>query len=185
MRTLHFYMDDSGTRHPDLKNKGNGNQPNWFGLGGVIVDEEDEEKLKETIQAFKKKWQIITPLHSCNIRQRNGAFSWLKDNPENTRQFLDELTHLLISAPVIGHGCVIDRPSYNQRYQDKYGNEKWSLCNTAFTIAVERAAKYALSQGARLRVFLESSSRPDERKLKAYYENLRGLGGNPPIFRAR
>lgn len=48
----------------------------------------------------------------------------------------------------------------------------------SFTIAVERAAKYALSQGARLRVFVESSSRPDEKKLKAYYENLRGVG-NP------
>lgn len=177
-RTFHFYMDDSGTRHPDLKDQGNKNQPNWFGLGGVIVDESNEEELKRKILDFKTKWGIETPLHSCNIRQRNGDFAWMKADARRSQSFLDELTTLLVEAPVIGHGCVIDRPSYNRRYKDKYGNDRWSLCNTAFTIAVERAAKYAMSKDARLRVFVENSSRPDELKLKSYYENLKG-NGNP------
>jgi len=177
-RTFHFYMDDSGTRHPDLKDQGRQNQPNWFGLGGVIVDESHEEELKQSILNFKKRWDISTPLHSCNIRQRNGDFSWMKADAGRTQIFLNELTALLVDAPVVGHGCIIDRPSYNRRYKDRYGNDRWSLCHTAFTIAVERAAKYALSKDARLRVFVESSSRPDEQKLKAYYDSLKG-SGNP------
>lgn len=178
MRTFHFYMDDSGTRHPDLKESGAGNQPNWFALGGVIVEEKLEDALKESIKDFKERWHIDYPLHSCNIRQRNERFAWLKGNAETTKEFLDDLTKLIVTAPVVGHACVIDRPSYNRRYKEKYGNDRWSLCNTAFTIAVERAAKYAMSQGGRLRVFVEGSSRPDEQKLRTYYNDLKGVG-NP------
>lgn len=178
MRTFHFYIDDSGTRHPDHGDSNSGRQPNWFSLGGVIIEESEEDDLKATIQVFKDKWKITGPLHSSPIRQRKGDFAWLKDDEVQTQKFFDDLEELLVSAPVIGHGCVIDRTSYNLRYKEKYGRDRWSLCNTAFTIAVERAAKYAMRNGGRLRVFVESSSKPDEKKLQHYYHEMRGVG-NP------
>jgi hypothetical protein len=46
-------------------------------------------------------------------------------------------------APALGLACVIDRPDYNHRYKEKYADERWSLCKTAFTIAVERASDIA------------------------------------------
>ncbi len=178
MRTFHFYIDDSGTRHPDHKGTGKGDFPNWFSLGGVIVEDCEEERLRDTVDAFRTKWKIVGPLHSFPIRQKSGEFEWLKNDASLSAQFYSELTDLLITAPVIGHACVIDRPSYNLRYQEQYGRNRWSLCRTAFTITVERAAKYAISQNGRLRVFVERSSKPDEEKLKQYYDEMRGAG-NP------
>lgn len=180
-RTFHFYMDDSGTRHPDHANPTNGapaDYPDWFGLGGVIVEDCDEVELRETIQSFKKKWGITAPLHSHPIRRMKEDFAWLRSDAARREQFHSDLLDLLISAPVIGHGCVIDRPSYNARYTAQYGRNRWSLCKTTFSIAVERAAKYAISKGGRLRVYVERSSKQDEAKLKEYYDALRA-DGNP------
>ena len=65
--------------------------------------------------------------------------------------FYEDLYQLLRAAPVTGLACVIDRPGYNARYREKYGRQRWSLCKSAFTISVERAAKYARSLDCRLR----------------------------------
>lgn len=179
MKTFHFYMDDSGTRHPD---HGNGTAsddfPDWFGLGGVIVEDRNEGKLREQIASFKSSWDIVAPLHSHPIRNRKDDFDFLNANPARAEKFYGELSELILNAEVVGHGCVIDRPSYNRRYREQYGRNRWSLCKTTFTIAVERAAKYAISQGGRLRVYAERSSKIDERKLQGYYESMRA-GGAP------
>jgi hypothetical protein len=51
-RTFHLYLDDSGTRHPD---KGSGDpehrKHDWFALGGVVVDEADEDRVRESLTA--------------------------------------------------------------------------------------------------------------------------------------
>ena len=169
-------MDDSGTRHPDHSNGTSDARDDWFALGGVIIDESDEAALRASIATFKTKWGITGPLHSHPIRRRKGDFEWMRDQPEQARLFLDELTELLVQAPVIGHGCVIDRPAYNRRYTAEYGRNRWSLCRTTFTIAVERAAKYALSQQGRIKIFVEASSKQDEAKLKEYYLELQRSG---------
>jgi hypothetical protein len=178
LRTFNFYIDDSGTRHPDHSNGSNGARDDWFALGGVIVDEKEEAAVKAAIEGFKEKWNVVGPLHSNPIRRKEGDFEWMRDHPERSRKFLEELTQLLIEAPVVGHGCVIDRPEYNRRYMEQYGRSRWSLCRTTFTIAVERAAKFAISQGGRIKIFVEGSSKPDEAKLKQYYLELQN-GGNP------
>jgi hypothetical protein len=179
MRTFHYYMDDSGTRHPD---HANGSivvgQPDWFGLGGVIVEDRDEDELRGQIDKFKSSWGVTAPLHSHPIRRRKDDFAWLNGDAAMALQFQNELSGLLVGAKVIGHGCVIDRPSYNLRYRAQYGRNPWSLCKTTFNIAVERAAKYAISHGGRLRVYAERSSRKDERMLNEYYDGLRA-SGNP------
>lgn len=177
MKTFHFYMDDSGTRHPDHSNGATaGDLPDWFGLGGVIVEDRNEDKLRDQIATFKSRWGIVAPLHSHPIRNRKDDFAFLNANRERANQFYAELSELIMSADVVGHGCVIDRPSYNRRYREQYGRNRWSLCKTTFTIAVERAAKYAIRHGGRLRVYPERSSKADEAKLKEYYESMRATG---------
>ena len=85
----------------------------------------------------------------------------------------------MCSLPIVVHATVVDRPGYNKRYLQEYGPRRWSLCRTAFKIAVERAAKFARAEGARLRVFVEQSDRPNETRLKGYFNALRQDG--PPF----
>ena len=79
-------------------------------------------------------------------------------------------------APVIGLACVIDRPGYNHRYKAQYAADRWSLCKTAFNIAVERAAKYALDVDHRLRVSPERCNKSEDRTLRGYYDELKTKG---------
>jgi hypothetical protein len=73
--------------------------------------------------------------------------------PQVMHLYLDESGtryELMSASPFLGFACVIDRPGYNARYREKYGREQWSLCKTAFSELVERAAKYAQGAGYRL-----------------------------------
>ena len=58
----------------------------------------------------------------------------------------------IIDKDLVGLACVVDRPGYDARYREKYGRRQWHLCQTAFSIVVERAAKYARDSGRKLRV---------------------------------
>src|SRR5262249_9171562 len=52
------------------------------------------------------------------------------------------------------------------------------LCKTAFSVVVERAAKYARSIGHRLRVLPERCNSKDDKILEGYYSDLKA-GGLP------
>jgi hypothetical protein len=93
--------------------------------------------------------------------------------PPNTMR---GLSRFLTTIQVVGLACVVDRPGYDSRYREKYGRRQWHLCQTAFSIAVERAAKYARDSGRKLRVMPERSSRDDERRIRTYFEYLREKG---------
>ena len=62
------------------------------------------------------------------------------------------------------------------RYREKYGRRQWHLCETAFCVVVERAAKYAREDGRKLRVMPECSSQDDERRIEAYFDSLKQNG---------
>ena len=65
---------------------------------------------------------------------------------------------------------------YDARYREKFGRRQWHLCQTAFSVVVERAAKYARDNGRKLRVMPERSSRDDERRIRTYFDGLREEG---------
>ncbi|MEX0922106.1 MAG: DUF3800 domain-containing protein [Rhodovibrionaceae bacterium] len=175
---MHFYMDDSGTRHPDHKP---GRVPrhghDWFGLGGVLIKQEDEDAARAAYDELCSCWKISAPLRSADIRSKAGPFAWLgKLETAELERFYEELYQLLATIPVTGHGCVIDRPGYNARYREKYGRERWSLCKTAFSVSVERAAKLARGQGYKLKVFVERGDPKADKHAKQYYDSLRKTG---------
>jgi hypothetical protein len=173
-------MDDSGTRHPDHDS---GRKPahahDWFGLGGVLIAEEDEELIRKAHGAFCARWGIQKSLRSADIRARHGEFAWLGSCSSDRREkFLEELYQLMSMPQLLGLACVIDRPGYNFRYLAKYGRNRWSLCKTAFAVSVERAAKFARRSDRRLRVLIERSDKKTDAWIAGYYESLKSVG-NP------
>lgn len=177
-RVLQFYVDDSGTRHPDHNP---GHKPahgyDWFALGGILIAEEDEEIIREAFGDFTARWKIRVPLRSADIRGRHRGFSWLGTcSAEERERFLEELYQLLARPQLLGLACVIDRAGYNFRYFEKYGRERWSLCKTAFAVAAERATKFAVRSGRRLRILVERSDRKTDRWIKDYYDALKSSG---------
>jgi hypothetical protein len=173
-----FYMDDSGSRDPDRARIKDEGHVDWFGMGGVIVREADLPLIEARVQEFRDRWpNPEAPLHSWEIRNHKKGFVWLRDESRSKRtRFMGELTDLMCSLPLVVHATVVDRPGYNKRYLDQYGPRRWSLCRTAFKIAVERGAKFALSEGARLRVYVERSDKQTEKRLRDYYDSLRQDG---------
>lgn len=180
--TLCFYMDDSGTRHLDRKPSDNPPLHDWFALGGVLIKESDLKGAQAAINAFRQRWPEMgeAPLHSVEVRNKTGGFRWLVSaSAARKAEFIRDMSELMMRLPIIVLACVINRPGYNARYKEAYGAERWALCRTAFTIAVERAAKFALAHNSRLRVFVERSDPKTERRLKGYYDDLRAAG--PPF----
>ena len=182
-KVMQFYMDDSGTRHPDHNP---GRRPahghDWFGLGGVLIRQEDEDEARALHAAFCARWDLSAPLRSADIRSKSSAFARLGTMPSGEREaFLEELYQLMAGSPAVGIACVIDRPGYNYRYKERYGRSRWMLCKTAFSVAVERAAKHARGEGLKLRVFVERGDRKTDRNIAGYYEALRteGMPFNP------
>lgn len=173
-----LYLDDSGTRNPDHAPQ----QPlfrDWFALGGVLINEEDEGIARTAHERFCNEWGINYPLHSFDIRLTRGRFSWVRMlGSKDYNQFMQGITNLLTSIPVTGHACVIDRPGYDARYREKYGRQTWMLCKTAFAVLCERAAKFAQRDGRKLRVFPEESDKTADGYLRSYYKELR-ISGMP------
>lgn len=177
---LHLYADDSGSRLPDRKDDRPPNR-NWFGLGGVLIEDTDEDAFKERYDRFVANWPEIRgkPLHSVKIRGKAGNFAWLGTDDVKRQAFLDELTEFICGSPVLCIAAVIDRSGYFAKYEGLYTpEERWSLCKTAFAILVERAVKYAMDKSKRLRVFVERTNKVTDRSMKKYYEELR-TGGMP------
>jgi hypothetical protein len=101
-----LYLDDSGTRNP------NHDPPeyqyrDWFGLGGILLKEEDESKARKLHADFCSQWSITYPLRSFGIRNRTGKFSWLERLDVATyNRFIDSITKLALSIPALGHACA-------------------------------------------------------------------------------
>lgn len=173
---FNLYIDDSGTRHPNHA-KPTSSAGDWFALGGVIVAEEDEHHARLLHQEFCDKWEITYPLHSVKIRHRADNFSWIASlAPPRSREFFKDLDNLMVSIPVVGHACVIDRPGYHNRYFERYGRQRWHLCKTAFTVLCERAAKFAMKHDRRVRVFVEETDPDADKRIRQYFREMRGDG---------
>lgn len=169
-----LYIDDSGSRRPDRHPKDNPEaRYDFFGLGGVLVREEDKPDLEARHKRFCDTWEITYPLHSTEIRNGHGNFSWLRERSKADRDaFYTSLGDFILSLPIICVAAVIDRPGYNSRYKERYGQERWRLCKTAFSVLVERAARLTLQQKRRLRIFPENCGKKEDRSLERYYDEL-------------
>ena len=176
---MSLYVDDSGTRHPDrsLSDQLPQHGYDWFGLGGVLIRDSDKPAVQKAYTEFCTDWGITTPLHSTDIRGHHGAFRWIgRLSASDKTRLWNDIGQLVTHPALTVLGCVVDRPGYNARYREAYGRKRWSLCKTAFNIVVERAAKFARADGARLRVYVERSDKKTDTRLQGYYDALRDTG---------
>jgi hypothetical protein len=176
-KVLNFYVDDSGTRHPDRPGTSGSKTRDWFALGGVLIREADEGECRRRFHEFRDRWGLSYALHSADIRHHAGSFRWLNTaGADEQERFMRDLTAFLLGIPAIGLACVIDRPGYNARYKEQYGSDRWKLCKTAFAIAAERGAKYALSIGHKLNVYVERCNEADDKKVREYFKEMKTAG---------
>ncbi len=172
----HLYIDDSGLRFPDKQQSPvRDDGLDHFALGGILIKDSDRDFVINKYKELCKKWRITYPLHSTEIRGKRNHFAWLV-NEEINELFLKDLEDFLTNIPVIGFAAVVDRPGYNKRYEDKYGKKRWWLCKTAYSILIERSARYVLSKKCKLKVKFEKSGKREDLALIEYARELKKKG---------
>jgi Protein of unknown function (DUF3800) len=169
-----LFIDDSGSPKPNLKDS----SP-YFALGGILVKRKDEILIKNSIDNFKQRWNIPQdyPLHGNEIRSKKRGFAWLgKLDKIESEKFMNDLTQLIVQNPIIVHACVISRSGYCQRYSEKYGEKTWEMMKSAFSILVERCAKYTFENNGKMMIYYEKMGKKEDRLIENYFEELRQKG---------
>lgn len=147
-----------------------------FGLGGIIVPSEAVQELSEKVKALCRRWNVPA-LHGNKIRAGKGKFGFVKKDAARRQTFLAELEAVIIDKRITAHACVICRPGYRDRYFERHAEpSRWQMSRTAFDIAVERAAKFAMTRDRRLSVVYERSGEREDRLLEAYFRGLLARG---------
>jgi len=173
--TFELYIDDSGSRNTNHK-PSNPGEKDAFGLGGILIAEEDVEGLKNSHRKVLDRFDLSCPLHSSKIRSKKDGFRWLAKEPEKEQPFYEAINTLTLEMPAYAAACVINRPGYNARYESEFDSNHWPLCKTAYSILVERCAKYAHAHDRRLRVIVERTGKNEDSKIEEYHTNLREQG---------
>jgi len=146
-----------------------------FALGGILVKKEDRSDIIEKYKELRRKWRITYPLRSSDMRGKRGNYVWLAEKPVHDA-FFEDLNKYLCEIPVIGFAAVINRIGYNKRYEAKYGEERWWMCKTAFSILVERASKYVIGHKGRLSIRFEEAGKKEDRAIMEYHKSLKSSG---------
>lgn len=177
MAELVFYIDETGNRQLDKKSDASRLGRDWFGFGGFVIKREDQDRAKWARDEVARELGAQNPFHMTDMLAETKGFSWLGRKTQAERdRFWNTYSTFLSDLPVIGMGCVIDRPGYVARgYLEQHGDSRWLLCRSAFDIAVERAVKYAMAEDRKLAIVFESDP-PFDPIVKGYFANLKNNG---------
>ncbi len=176
MRPLTLYLDESGSRHPDKKSDVSRLGRDWFGLGGVLIRGEDSDLVRKSVEDFTINWRLKSPLHYTDMQSENKGFAWVGRLDQKTKErFWSEWRDALCAMPVVGMGCVVDRPGYVARGYLQQHKNRWLLCRSAFDITVERAVKIASAEGRKLHVVFEQDAGINK-IVSGYFDNLKESG---------
>ncbi|WKZ28743.1 MAG: DUF3800 domain-containing protein [Patescibacteria group bacterium] len=171
-----LYIDDSGSRFPDRRPAlARTDGMDHFALGGVLIAEADIASVHEAFFGFCTKWNIDYPLHSSDIRGKRNDFAWLQDDALADK-FLKELNTFIQTLPALGFAAVVHRPGYNTRYEPLYGEKRWWMCKTAFSILVERVVKHVSSINGTLAIRFEMCGKREDAAIIQYSKDLKAVG---------
>jgi hypothetical protein len=174
-RSYALYVDDIGSGTPGTRD-----EFAYFGLGGVIVNRLDEGAIRKLIRQFKKDWKIdeAVPLHGAEIRTMKQRFHWLsKLEKEEQVRFKTGIMELVLSMPIIVHGCIVDRERYYSRFYKTYERSTWNMRKSAVAILLERSVKFVRSlDGESLSVYFELCGSAEDNIFKTAYAELRERG---------
>lgn len=170
-----LYVDDIGSGTPGTRD-----EFSYFGLGGVIVNRADETAIRKQIRQFKRDWDIDEeiPLHGAEIRAMKARFHWLSKLPKHDLvRFKTDILNLVISMPIVIHGCIVDRDSYYQRFHRTYARGTWNMRKSVAAILLERSVKFVGTLGGVSRaVYFELSGNMEDNIFKSTYADLRNQG---------
>lgn len=172
----YLYFDDSGIRFPDKQQKPiREDGMDHFALGGILLKGEDRDGIIEGYKELRRKWRITYPLRSSDIRGKRENYVWLAEKLVHD-EFFKDLNAYLCKIPVVGFATVVNRAGYNERYEKKYGEKRWWMCKTAFSILVERASKYVLANNGKLKLRFEEAGKKEDRAIMEYCRDLKTSG---------
>lgn len=173
----YLYIDDSGNRFPDRQQSiDREDGMDHFALGGVLIKKQDKNAVARDFYSFRDKWNITYPLHSTEIRGMRGNYSWLEESSKKKENFLSDLESFLVNIPVIGFAAVVHRPGYNARYAQQYGDKRWWMCKTAYSVLIERVSKYVDSKQGVLHVRFEMCGKREDEAILSYAKELKQTG---------
>ncbi|BAQ67044.1 hypothetical protein GM3709_3809 (plasmid) [Geminocystis sp. NIES-3709] len=89
---------------------------------------------------------------------------------------MNDLTQLIVENPIIVHACVISRSGYCQRYLDKYGEKTWEMMKSAFSILLERCAKYAFANNEKIMIYYEKMGKKEDKLIEQYFQEIKEQG---------
>ena len=136
----------------------------------------NNEAVKKSVEDFAAKWRLKSPIHMTDMIAQRQGFSWLERRSQSDiDQFWDDWRRVLCNAPVIGIGCIIDRPGYVARGYLQAHSDRWLLCRSAFDIVVERAVKIARLDDRKLHIVFEADAAHNS-KVTGYHQNLKTNG---------
>lgn len=175
---MELYLDDSGSRLPDFQPAPEQTDAmDCFALGGILFEANEVYRLIKAYNTLCKKWNINYPLHSNEIRMSSENFVWVGAlNVGEREEFYQDIARMIEEQPFVTMACVISRPGYNTRYKSTYGENRWMLCRTAYSIVVERATKFALRKDLPLRVHFETTGKSENRHTINYQRDLKKIG---------
>ena len=174
MPLFHLYVDDFGSRYSDKPQAQRADGMDYFALGGVLIDEAKIGAVLASHAALSDRWELTVPLHSTKIRGRRGAFSWLSTDQAKADAFLAGPGELHFGRSDSQH-VVRDRSAGLCSPIRKHPGP-WLLCQTAFAILIERAAKYAQERDGRIAVYFEEAGKKEDRSILGYMKALKSVG---------
>ena len=168
-----LFIDESGSPKPSFKDANR-----HFALGGIFLARQNEHIVESRVLEFKQRWdmQPAIPLHGSEIRSKKKNFAWLGKCKDTENRFMTDLGNTITSLPILVHACVVSRAGYLNRYIDKYGPETWEMMKSAFTILIERSAKYAGKHNGSIMVYYEEAGKKEDKLIKQYFNDLRASG---------
>ncbi len=175
MSEFGLYIDETGSGAPGVRD-----EFPYFGLGGILVELANTTTIRQSVRQFKKTWGIeeSVALHGRQIRAMKGDFRWLNNlTLAEVIEFKKAITELIVTSPVVAHGCIVHKENYYARYYEKHKENLWHMRTSAAAILIERVVKYIKELGgSRLTVYFEVSGEVEDRIFKNTYKQLRKTG---------
>jgi len=110
-------------------------------------------------------------LHEHEIRKNKNDFSFLRQNAELRRSFMQQIDLLVRSAPFQVISCVIDK----NKHIEKYGSSAWNPYEIALKMCLERLLIFLrnnCTKGKKVHVIFECRGHDEDRELELEFRRI-------------
>jgi hypothetical protein len=167
-----LFIDESGNYDLNVRS----HDDNFLAICGVLTSGNSYQKIDHDLKDFKREFvgddKLI--LHSRDIRNKSGSFSFLQDNYTN-KKFLTLLSKVIEESQYRIICPVIDKGELRNLKREDFGN----VYHLAVTFLLERV-RYVLQEFGKidkqLTIIIESRNPKEDKKLKKHIEGTINYG---------